>query len=181
MIWRTLILITLMLGAMAAAKARADDCPGNPSALGTSRVLTVDPREFPRIGTAQYSHSLPLDDKEVVLTFDDGPLPPYTNRVLDVLAEQCVKANYFLVGRMAPRLSRPHPPHPRRRPYRRHPQREPSARFRPRSDGHGEERDRAGHRFRRTVLGKATAAHAFFRIPGSCAARRSKPICSRAA
>ena len=36
-----------------------------------------------------------------MLTFDDGPLPPYTNRVLDVLAEHCVKANYFLVGRMA--------------------------------------------------------------------------------
>ncbi len=101
MIWRTLILFALMLGAMAAAKARADDCPGNPNALGTSRVLTVDPREFPRIGTAQYSHSLPLEDKEVVLTFDDGPLPPYTNRVLDVLAEHCGKANYFLVGRMA--------------------------------------------------------------------------------
>ena len=48
-----------------------------------------------------YSQSLPLEDKEVVLTFDDCPLPPYTNRVLDVLAENCVKANYFLVGRMA--------------------------------------------------------------------------------
>src|SRR6476659_10059552 len=101
MIWRTLILIATMLGAMAAAKARADDCPGNPNALGTKRVITVDPREYPRIGTAQYSQSLPLDDKEVVLTFDDGPMPPYTSRVLDVLAEHCVKANYFLVGRMA--------------------------------------------------------------------------------
>jgi peptidoglycan/xylan/chitin deacetylase (PgdA/CDA1 family) len=64
-------------------------------------VMTVDPREFPRIGTVQYTRSLPLEDKEVVLTFDDGPLPPYTTRVLDVLAEHCVKANYFLVGRMA--------------------------------------------------------------------------------
>jgi peptidoglycan-N-acetylglucosamine deacetylase len=70
MIWRTLILFALMLGAMAAAKARADDCPGNPNALDTSRVLTVAPREFPRIGTAQYSQSLPLEDKQVVPTFD---------------------------------------------------------------------------------------------------------------
>ena len=101
MLWRTLGLIVLMLVALATAKARAADCPGNPNALGTSRVLTIDPREFPRIGTVQYTHSLPLEDKEVVLTFDDGPLPPYTNRVLDVLAEHCVKANYFLVGRMA--------------------------------------------------------------------------------
>ena len=101
MLWRTLGLIVLMLAALATAKARAADCPGNPNALGTSRVMTIDPREFPRIGTVQYTRSLPLEDKEVVLTFDDGPLPPYTNRVLDVLAEHCVKANYFLVGRMA--------------------------------------------------------------------------------
>jgi peptidoglycan/xylan/chitin deacetylase (PgdA/CDA1 family) len=99
--WRTLALIGLMLGAMAAAKARADECPGNAAALGTSRVITIDPREFPRVGTVQYSRTLPLADKEVVLTFDDGPLPPYTNRILETLAEQCVKANYFLVGRMA--------------------------------------------------------------------------------
>jgi len=101
MLWRTLGLIVLMLVALATAKARAADCPGNPNALGTSRVLTIDPREFPRIGMVQYTRSLPLEDKEVVLTFDDGPMPPYTNRVLDVLAEHCVKANYFLIGRMA--------------------------------------------------------------------------------
>jgi peptidoglycan/xylan/chitin deacetylase (PgdA/CDA1 family) len=101
MVWRMLFLVGLILGAMAAAKARAADCPGNPNALGTSRVMAVDPREFPRVGIVQYARSLPLEDKEVVLTFDDGPMPPYSNRVLDVLAEHCVKANYFLVGRMA--------------------------------------------------------------------------------
>ena len=101
MLWRTLFLIVLILGAMAAAKARAADCPGHPNALGTSRVMTIDPRDVPRVGTVQYKQSLPLEDKEVVLTFDDGPLPPYTNRILDVLAEHCVKANYFIVGRMA--------------------------------------------------------------------------------
>ena len=101
MIWRMLLLIGLILSAMAAAKARAADCPGNPNALGTSRVMTIDPQKFPRIGTVQYTRSLPLEDKEVVLTFADGPMPPYTNRVLDVLAEHCVKANYFIIGRMA--------------------------------------------------------------------------------
>jgi peptidoglycan/xylan/chitin deacetylase (PgdA/CDA1 family) len=100
MLWRTLGLIILMFVALATAKARAADCPGNPNAIGTSRVLAIDPREIPRVGTEQYSHSLPLEDKEVVLTFDDGPLPPYSTRILDVLAENCVKANYFLVGRM---------------------------------------------------------------------------------
>src|SRR4051812_11870176 len=101
MLWRTLVLISLVLGAMAAAKARAEDCPGNSNALGTSRVMSIDPQEFPRIGLVQYSHTLPLAAKEVVLTFDDGPLPPYTNRILEVLAEQCVRANYFIIGRMA--------------------------------------------------------------------------------
>jgi peptidoglycan/xylan/chitin deacetylase (PgdA/CDA1 family) len=85
----------------AAAPARAQDCPGNPDALGTSRVLVLQPGELMRIGRMQYPETLPLADKEVVLTFDDGPLPPYTNEVLDILASQCVKATYFLVGRMA--------------------------------------------------------------------------------
>jgi peptidoglycan-N-acetylglucosamine deacetylase len=48
----------------------------------------------------QYPESLPLNDHEVVLTFDDGPLPPYTARILDTLASECVKATFFMVGRM---------------------------------------------------------------------------------
>src|SRR6266853_875256 len=81
--------------------ASAADCPGHPDALGTSRTLVVDPKAHPRIGTMQYAETLPLRDHEVVLTFDDGPLPPNTNRVLDILAAECVKATFFLVGRMA--------------------------------------------------------------------------------
>ena len=69
--------------------------------MGTSRVLKIDPRQYPRLGTMQYRETLPLEDKEVVLTFDDGPMPPYTNRVLETLAQECVKANFFIVGRMA--------------------------------------------------------------------------------
>jgi len=76
-------------------------CPGHPDALGTSRVLALDPAEYPRIGRMQYPNSLPLNDKEVVLTFDDGPLPPSSTQILDILAAQCVKATYFLVGEMA--------------------------------------------------------------------------------
>ncbi|MGA2941796.1 MAG: polysaccharide deacetylase family protein [Xanthobacteraceae bacterium] len=79
----------------------AADCPGNPDAIGTSRVIEIDPAEYPRVGSLNYSQSLPLEDHEVVLTFDDGPLPPSTTRVLDVLAAQCAKVNFFLVGEMA--------------------------------------------------------------------------------
>ncbi len=81
--------------------ASAETCRGNPDALGTSRVLTVNPGEFTLLGTVQYKQTLPLNDHEVVITFDDGPLPPYTNIILNTLASQCVKAAYFLVGQMA--------------------------------------------------------------------------------
>lgn len=79
----------------------AGDCPGNPDALGTSRVLTISPDDFSRIGSMQYKQSLPLADHEVVLTFDDGPIPPYSNAILDTLDAQCVKVTYFMVGEMA--------------------------------------------------------------------------------
>ena len=85
----------------AATAARAQDCPGHPDAIGTSRVITIDPSDYQRLGTLNYRQTLPLDDHEVVLTFDDGPIPPYSNQVLDILASQCVKAVFFLVGEMA--------------------------------------------------------------------------------
>jgi peptidoglycan-N-acetylglucosamine deacetylase len=86
---------------LTATAAIAGECPGNPDALGTSRTIVVDPLDHPRLGGMQYRESLPLEDKEVVLTFDDGPLPPKTNQVLDILAKDCVKATFFLVGKMA--------------------------------------------------------------------------------
>ena len=85
----------------AAPPVQAQECPGNPDALGTSRVLALEPGELARVGVMQYRQTLPLADKEVVLTFDDGPLPRYSNPVLDILAAQCVKATYFLIGKMA--------------------------------------------------------------------------------
>jgi len=77
------------------------DCTGHPDALGTSRTLVVDPKEHLRIGSMQYGETLPLADHEVVLTFDDGPLPRNSNQVIDILAAQCVKATFFIIGRMA--------------------------------------------------------------------------------
>jgi peptidoglycan/xylan/chitin deacetylase (PgdA/CDA1 family) len=92
------------LGILACAvpdAAFAADCPGHPDALGTSRTLVVDPREHPRIGAMQYPETLPLADHEVVLTFDDGPVPRYSNQVLQILADQCVKATFFTIGHQA--------------------------------------------------------------------------------
>src|SRR5258707_5877776 len=90
-----------LLACIAAQTASAADCPGHPDALGTSRTLVVDPKKHPRIGTMQYAETLPLRDHEVVLTFDDGPLPRNSNQVLDILSAQCVKATFFIIGRMA--------------------------------------------------------------------------------
>ena len=41
---------------------------------------------------------LNTDQKVVALTFDDGPQPPYTDRLLDVLAKHDVKATFFVIG-----------------------------------------------------------------------------------
>ena len=91
-----LLCLTGMVG-----QASAQSCPDHPDAIGTSRTITVDPATLPHIGTMQYHESLPLKDHEVVLTFDDGPLPPSTERILATLKANCAKATFFLVGQMA--------------------------------------------------------------------------------
>jgi peptidoglycan/xylan/chitin deacetylase (PgdA/CDA1 family) len=99
------LIYAVVCGVLAATTcANAAECPGNPGALGTSRTIVVDPLEHPRIGSMQYRETLPLEDHEVVLTFDDGPILPYSARILDILASECVKATYFMVGEMARRF-----------------------------------------------------------------------------
>lgn len=39
--------------------------------------------------------------KVIALTFDDGPYPPYTQKLLNVLAEKHVHATFFMVGENA--------------------------------------------------------------------------------
>jgi len=80
--------------------AQAADCPRQ-GTLGTSRILSVDAATTPRVGLKEYPQTLPLDDHEVVLTFDDGPWPPTTPRVLAALAQECVRATFFLIGKPA--------------------------------------------------------------------------------
>jgi len=96
----SLVALGLLAGITAPA-ALAADCPGHPDAIDTSRTLVVDPREHRLVGTMQYRETLPLADHEVVLTFDDGPLPRNSNQILEILASQCVKATFFTIGRMA--------------------------------------------------------------------------------
>jgi peptidoglycan/xylan/chitin deacetylase (PgdA/CDA1 family) len=102
---RTLKLANLLAAMLVVAMgwtagARAADCPRS-GTLGTSRVLAVDAATTPRVGLKSFPQTLPLDDHEVVLTFDDGPWPATTPRVLAALAHECVHATFFLIGRSA--------------------------------------------------------------------------------
>lgn len=102
--WVNAALVLLSLGCGLAWPHRAHaglaPCPRE-GTLGTSRVLAVDPKAYPRVGSKSFPDTLPLRDHEVVLTFDDGPSPPRTNKVLDALAKECVRATFFLVGQPA--------------------------------------------------------------------------------
>ena len=72
-----------------------------PEALGTSRTLAIGGTPGLEIGFKTYPRTLALADHEVVLTFDDGPVPGPTSRILDSLAAECVQATFFLIGRNA--------------------------------------------------------------------------------
>jgi peptidoglycan/xylan/chitin deacetylase (PgdA/CDA1 family) len=88
------------LALMSIAPVSASECLNNPDALGVSRVLKIDTSDGPRFGTLQYKKTLDLKPTEVVLTFDDGPHPKNTLRVLAALKKECVKATFFTVGTM---------------------------------------------------------------------------------
>ena len=74
---------------------------GNPDALGLSRVVEIDTTGGPAFGTEHFKQYDFLRDKEVVLTFDDGPWPDNTPMVLKALTDNCVKATFFEIGEHA--------------------------------------------------------------------------------
>jgi peptidoglycan/xylan/chitin deacetylase (PgdA/CDA1 family) len=81
-------------------KLQPEAC-SNRHGLGVSRVVEIDTRGGPGYGFHQFKMNDFLAEKEIVLTFDDGPLPAYTLPVLKALDAHCVKATFFIVGRMA--------------------------------------------------------------------------------
>ncbi len=92
--------LTALQGAVA-APGTAKTCADPRGALGVARVVEIDTTTGPRFGHQQYPDVDFLGPKEVVLTFDDGPLRPYTRPVLDALEAECTRATFFMVGRMA--------------------------------------------------------------------------------
>jgi len=73
-----------------------------PDGLGLSRIVQIDTTGGPRFGLIQHPEGYDfLRDKEVVLTFDDGPRLGSTEAVLKALADECLRATFFEVGQMA--------------------------------------------------------------------------------
>ena len=73
----------------------------NPDALGVARVVEIDTTGGPGFGFEHFKQLDFLADKEVVLTFDDGPWPANTPAVLKALADECTKAVFFPIGKHA--------------------------------------------------------------------------------
>jgi hypothetical protein len=73
----------------------------NPDALGLSRVVEIDTMGRPAFGTEHFKQYDFLHEKEVVLTFDDGPWPENTAMVLKALQDNCIKATFFEIGEHA--------------------------------------------------------------------------------
>ena len=87
--------------ALATSAAAAKECAGNADALGTSRVVAINTKGGPGFGFQHYKFYDFLKPGEVVLTFDDGPLPTHTVTILKALKKHCVRATFFPVGKLA--------------------------------------------------------------------------------
>ena len=83
--------------AAAPAAAKCD----KPNALGVTRVVEIDTESGPGFGFEHFKAYDFLRDKEVVLTFDDGPWQGNTPAILKALADQCTKALFFNIGKHA--------------------------------------------------------------------------------
>ena len=83
-----------------AAKPASDVKCSNPNALGVSRTVEIDTTGGPGFGFEHFRQHDFLRDHEVVLTFDDGPWLT-TPHVLKALAQECVKATFFPIGKHA--------------------------------------------------------------------------------
>ncbi|MFA5955921.1 polysaccharide deacetylase family protein [Hyphomicrobium sp.] len=83
------------------AAVKPDACIGDDTKLGVSRVVEIDTEGGVDVGGEKAGAKQFLNDGEVVLTFDDGPMKSVTGPILKALADQCTKATFFMVGQMA--------------------------------------------------------------------------------
>jgi peptidoglycan-N-acetylglucosamine deacetylase len=102
---RKLVALAFLIfsGPLLSQATAGETCPDPDKALGVSRVIEIDTQAGPLFGEFSKYEKEPrfLGPKEVVLTFDDGPMPKYTKPILDALDKYCTKATFFYVGQMA--------------------------------------------------------------------------------
>lgn len=92
-----------VLPVLAAIGPAAADCADKKDYLPVSRVIEIDTSTGALFGdmTKYAREDSFLAENEVVLTFDDGPMPTITPVILDALDRFCTKATFFSVGEMA--------------------------------------------------------------------------------
>ena len=72
-----------------------------PGGMGLARIVEIDTTGGPGFGFEHFKQYDFLRDKEVVLTFDDGPWPGNTAAVIKALGDECLKATFFEIGEHA--------------------------------------------------------------------------------
>ncbi len=72
-----------------------------PGGMGLARIVEIDTTGGPGFGFEHFKQYDFLRDKEVVLTFDDGPWPNNTPAVVKALTDECLKATFFEIGEHA--------------------------------------------------------------------------------
>jgi len=89
--------------AAAPAPSPAKSAPtcDKPDGMGLARTVEIDTTGGPAFGTEHFKQYDFLREKEVVLTFDDGPWPENTPAVIKALTDMCVKATFFEIGEHA--------------------------------------------------------------------------------
>jgi peptidoglycan/xylan/chitin deacetylase (PgdA/CDA1 family) len=98
--WLVRAFFFAFLSGLSVNAAAEDACPRS-GTLGVSRTVEIDTTGGPGFGMEHYKAYDFLQDKEVVLTFDDGPQKYSTEAVLKALADECTKATFFSIGKMA--------------------------------------------------------------------------------
>jgi peptidoglycan/xylan/chitin deacetylase (PgdA/CDA1 family) len=108
---RTALLVALIATIGLAATSRTPAAEGiqpktipacdKSEALGLSRIVEIDTTGGPGFGFEHFKQYDFLRDKEIVLTFDDGPWPENTPAVLKALRDNCAKATFFEIGEHA--------------------------------------------------------------------------------
>jgi len=94
-------LLGLLTAALTVLSAHDVAAQCGPAAIGTSRTIEVDTTGGPAFGQVHPGSRDFLKPGEVVLTFDDGPHKQFTPVILDLLAQHCARATFFMLGQRA--------------------------------------------------------------------------------